>query len=75
MGGPGWSAVVEQERAAARLDFRCRHQVYDAALGLVAPRLARFEQRNAADLVRVTGEWNAMVDRARTYPEGRCCLR
>ncbi|MEH1013022.1 hypothetical protein V6U90_07915 [Micromonospora sp. CPCC 206060] len=75
VGGPAWSAVVEQERAAARADARCRRTAYEVALAVVAPELVRFERRYANGLARVAGEWAAMVDRARAYPEGRCCLR
>ncbi|MET8067806.1 hypothetical protein ACFYON_28935 [Micromonospora sp. NPDC005686] len=64
-----WSAVVQTERAAARLDADCRQPAYEAALNAVAPSVAEFERSHEAELALVSRQWHDIEAQAAAYPE------
>ena len=70
-GSAAWSALQTLDRTAAAADARCRQPARDAALGLAATPISTFATANAAAIATVQQQWQVLVDKAMTFPEGR----
>ncbi len=70
-----WKSAVALDQNAGAADARCRTAARDQALSLAGPTVSAFTATHRGEITLVQQQWNAMLTRARAYPEAATVLR